>query len=146
MIFTPEHCRAILEGRKTKTRRVRKEGESEASIPVHTVFHQARERDELLLRWPKWSVGNTYAIQPGRGKKSVGRILITGIRREKLQDISKEDITAEGYPLIEFEDEHEQAIAFAEIWDSINKPPHDWASNCDVWVLEFKLEEKYETL
>lgn len=44
----------------------------------------------------KWQVGRTYAVQPGRGKPAVGRIRITAIRQERLQDITPQDAAAEG--------------------------------------------------
>src|SRR5690606_10500152 len=37
---------------------------------------------------PKYRVGSQYSFQPGRGKKSVGRIEITAIRREDVRQIS----------------------------------------------------------
>lgn len=45
----------------------------------------------------KWQVGKSYAVQPGRGKPAIGRIRITGIRREDVRDISDEDTHAEGF-------------------------------------------------
>lgn len=42
-----------------------------------------------------YQVGKTYAVQPGRGKKSVGRILITNIRREQVDFIDDLDALAE---------------------------------------------------
>ncbi len=46
---------------------------------------------------PPWRVGRSYAVQPGRGKHAVGRILVTAVRREPLGRLSAGDVQAEGY-------------------------------------------------
>lgn len=65
MIFRPELAQAILDGRKTETRR-----------PA---------RFENGTEWvrPPYKPGRTYAVQPGRGKKAIGRIRIVGVRWER---------------------------------------------------------------
>lgn len=164
MIFTPEHCKKILAGQKTQTRRLVKKGDGwvfdaaplgpyEADIdphqigmghPVDAVFSEYRARE-------KWRVGRDYAIQPGRGKKSVGRFRITGIRRERLQDISSQDAIAEGATLIFAGLDAENRILldgplsptveeYRGVWNTINKCPGTrWEDNPEVWVLEFEL-------
>lgn len=140
MIFTPENCELVLSGAKTMTRRVVKPGE------------EARFRGDTLYDHTgmvKWQVGRTYAIQPGRGKKSVGRIKITAIRREKVQDISEEDSSAEGagrphrfddnlyMTYLSFRD------GFRQVWSGLygNDPVKGWEANPDVWVISFELVE-----
>lgn len=72
MIF--QHTWAqVLAGAKTQTRRIAK-GAS-----------------------PPWRVGRSYAVQPGRGKHALGRILVTAVRREPLGRLSAGDVRAEGY-------------------------------------------------
>lgn len=84
----------------------------------------------------KWRVGRTYAVQPGRGQKAVARILITGIRRERVCDISEADVRAEGCVATE----QHPIQAFADLWDSIHtKPGTRWEDAVTVWVLEFEL-------
>ena len=102
-------------------------------------------------------VGRTYAVQPGRGKPAIGRIRITAIRQERLQEIDPRDAAAEG---VEIDDpfgkmssgssfdsylaeiDRRYIAGYAELWDSIHtKPGTRWDDNPLVWVLEFEREE-----
>ena len=95
----------------------------------------------------KWQVGRTYAVQRP-DKKSMGRFLLTKIRREPLQDISLADMIAEGvgptlaqrYP---FRYRNRLYYEFEELWESIYRQTkyrylgYRWKDNPDVWVLEW---------
>lgn len=60
---------------------------------------------------------------------------ITGVRVERLQDISREDAAAEGWnPAV---DVCSPLIWYAALWESINGPG-SWALNPWVWVIEFR--------
>lgn len=65
---------------------------------------------------------------------------ITGIRVERLQDISESDALAEGIDP-KFPPDEQVANAarmrYADIWESINGPG-SWAANPWVWVVEFR--------
>ena len=70
---------------------------------------------------------------------------ITDIRVERLQEISREDIRAEGIGLppsprftpTKFSELHQE---FAALWDSLNaKRGYGWEVNPWVWVISFKL-------
>ncbi len=146
MLFKPEMCKQILAGDKTQTRRVvnPKERIFISDPKYHTVTTDGRV---------KWQVGCTYAIQPGRGKKAVGRIKLLSIRQERLQNISDDDCLAEG--IFKHYGHYSWAClwvdigqkyystpryAFQALWDSINtKKDTRWADNPDVWCLEFVL-------
>jgi len=88
----------------------------------------------------KWQVGKDYAIQPGRGKKSIGRTPpIEAIRRERLLSISVDDLVAEGCPFI-MEDER-MLDWFLELWNSLYRKPHRSKDDPDVWVLDWANKE-----
>lgn len=128
----------VLDGSKTQTRRPVQDGDrlrpneldTEGSWPFPvTVLRRGRL---------KWEVGHTYAVQPARGKKAVGRICITDIGREGLRDISHEDIEAEGIP--SYTCDYEYRVAFLQLWNSAHtKPGTRWRENPEVWVLEFEV-------
>jgi hypothetical protein len=69
MIFGPQLLPLVLDGSKTQTR---------------------RSSD-------RYSVGHTYAVQPGRGKRAVAQIKVLSTRPERLLDISEQDARAEGF-------------------------------------------------
>lgn len=131
----------VLDLFKTQTRRLVKPGEwCKREIINHlTLSSWDGDIHSVLTKKGhlKWKVGRTYAVQPGRGKKSVGRILITGIRRERLRDISMYDIECEGVVIGRHDETYKR---FGELWNSIHtKSGTRWQDNPDVWVLEFEL-------
>lgn len=79
---------------------------------------------------------------------------ITGVRVERLQDISEEDAIAEGIEIIKgtnvFKNyqipypsgwfyPHRPIDSFRTLWDSINAKKHPWANNDWVWVVDYVL-------
>lgn len=68
---------------------------------------------------------------------------VTGVRTERLQDISYADVIAEGIP-----DGHAEYTKFRFVWDSTIKPKdrttYGWEANPWVWVIEFERCEKPE--
>ncbi|WP_068634939.1 hypothetical protein [Thauera butanivorans] len=60
---------------------------------------------------------------------------ITGVRIERLQDISEADAKAEGIPQSYLSPS--RIPEFSDIWESINGPG-SWGANPWVWVIEFK--------
>jgi hypothetical protein len=85
VIFNAENTAKVMSGRKTETRR-----------PA-----SGRSR---------FTVGADYSVQPGRGQHEVARILVTGVRRERLMDITDEGARAEGYS---------DTVAFMAAWSRI---------------------------
>lgn len=99
-------------------------------IPRGARIHYAATEDRGGLRWrpsihmPRWA----------------GRITleVTGVRVERLQDISEADALAEGVSAIL--DEMRRATPrcdFQALWQSINGPG-SWDANPWVWIVEFK--------
>lgn len=84
---------------------------------------------------------------------------VTGVRVERLQDITEEDAKAEGVELRELEGigddqplacdlrrrtkaTHPYTLGFAVLWDTINEDSLMWKDNPWVWVVEFKRAER----
>lgn len=132
MIFK-ETWQQVLDGTKTQTRRPVKEGEYGYRMYHPDVIQVIYKHGGYI----KWRVGKDYAVQPGRGKKAVGRIRITGIRRERLQEIRGRDVLAEGCGLA-----IPSRREFMELWDSLYRnTSYEWKRNPEVWVLIFEKEE-----
>ena len=87
--------------------------------------------------------------------RNASRILleITGVRVERLQDISEEDAIAEGCIKFPFEDDHAYTFydddktghathtgAYRKLWESLNGTG-SWDLNPWVWVVEFRTLE-----
>lgn len=64
---------------------------------------------------------------------------ITGVRVERLQEISEADAKAEGVDAIPSAPAAlTHRTSFAGLWNKINGKKHPWESNSWVWVVEFK--------
>jgi len=223
--FNGEMVRAVLEGRKTQTRRViNPRGKhlieavtNDKNIPFvifgcncdecrsnndhmfgmncpygqpgdrlwvketwADIADQKQKARDTAARWPYGDVTlpeddgvNLYYKADHEGKKMLfkwrsGRYMprlasrinleITGIRVERVQEISDEDACSEGYKPSDFYRELDKACLtsknarmfghkvdtpskgwFRFLWDQINeKRGHGWESNPWVWVVEFK--------
>ena len=65
---------------------------------------------------------------------------ITGIRPERVQDVSIDDLYAEGCPALSSDaDGSELYEWFSALWDSINGKKYRWENNPYVWVIEFQM-------
>ena len=98
MIFKPDSIALIEQGIKTQTRRPVKDSE----IGWHPGYPTDAPTSEVRFGTHdriKWQVGRTYAVCPGRGKPSVGRIKLLAIRREPVNAIMDDDARAEGLVL-----------------------------------------------
>ena len=180
---------AILDGKKTMTRRVCKtqsiigieschfsetgfaftdENNLCSCVPVKCPYGQVGDRLWVRETWAQDEPQVIYRADyngdkppSGKWKPSIfmprwaSRITleITNIRVERLQEITGKDIIKEGAVLRAHDDDfgHNPLSAFdgkvyldlvslwAPGWDKINGKTYPWASNCWVWVIEFKM-------
>jgi hypothetical protein len=195
LLFSAPMVRAILEGRKTQTRRliepqppewIDKFGYTAFTPPGHISgrgYWKGVPGDEgpaeKFFRCPHgaagdrlwvretWRCGNTgvgkmdsvhyradadESPAPGQWKPSIfmprwaSRITleVTGVRVERLSDISEEDARAEGVELnpkamyMGAATMAPRRFEFAKLWDSINGKRAAWASNPWLWVIAFR--------
>ncbi len=117
------------------------------------------EGDVDVFYAAKYIIGRTYAVQRP-DKKTVGQFLLTGIRRERLGDISEEDCLAEGVVQVSRvsitvapgmkgtmygcpvcgKRARLPGGAYACLWnDCYGKGAWDRMKDDDVWVLEWPL-------
>lgn len=106
--------------------------EASVSIPCQpetTVYRADYEGDTRGAGW-------TPSIHMPR---SLSRITleVTGVRVERLQDISRGDAMEEGCPFPNMMYETDPVAWFADLWCTINGP-ESWIANPWVWVVEFK--------
>ena len=192
ILFSAPMVRAILDGRKTQTRRAvkvppkpPKPHPNNWQVVLDGAVHKVglcpygQPGDRLWLRetwqgyrqtnveydeWEEMESPKDRHIEPYQpvykadGKtfpdtwfpsihmpREYSRVLleITGVRVERLQDISKDDCYAEGLrnlnnDMAEFEGAYGLVKAiFQKIWEAINGV-ESWKSNPWVWVIEFK--------
>lgn len=142
LTFKPELAALVMAGQKTQTRRLVKPNESlGAAWTDSDVRENGITRRLAVVKYKiipgrteipsrtciKWQVGRTYAVQPGRGKKGIGFIRITDIRREDVRQISHEDALAEGF---------ESRPHFLQTWCELNGGKlFLWQHEDGYWVL-----------
>jgi hypothetical protein len=81
-----------------------------------------KERVRPSIHMPRWASRITLEV--------------TGVRVERLQDISEADARAEGISRADCPDWH-ATTDYRALWESIHGPG-SWAANPWVWVVEFK--------
>lgn len=108
----------VIRGQKSQTRRLIKPDE------IYSDNTKVTKLGKRII----YEVGRSYAVQPNRGKKSVARILLTGLRKEPIIKISHGDAKAEGF---------KNRQEFIDTWRKIHGETFDL--NTEVWVLEFEL-------
>lgn len=114
MIFGPALLPKVLDGTKTMTRR---RAYWSGIAPIRSRYHG----------------GKTYAVQPGRGQKSVARVLVTSVRGpERMDAMTADDARREGFPNVD---------AFFDYWVKLYGRPSDPQDLFErlVWVISFEL-------
>lgn len=103
------------------------------------------EEHKKLLKWKKPFQGKSGMFM----FKSLARLWleVTAVKVERLQDISEEDIVAEGIvkPNYEGLDSYDSDLvrlsvkqSWIDLWDSINGKKYPWKSNPWAWAYTFK--------
>lgn len=187
IIFSAPMVRAILDGRKTMTRRLAWTGrekrwseyfeaEMSSGPKCATVWQRVQPGDRLWVR-EAWTISVLhdgkrfiYAADDDRTRRTMlyrwyspihmprraSRITleVTATRIERLQEISDDDVEAEGAIIGGVQDwdcqthgehchcgESSPQDVFRRLWDSLHKPPHAWADNPEIVVLSFRRME-----
>ncbi len=147
IIFGSDMVRAILDGRKTQTRRVIKpqpvlsDGAEpswswrwgEATPPQLSRYYRVENfKRDMSDFCPYGKVGDR--LMPRWASRIT--LEVVSVRAERLREITTEDALAEG---ITKNLSLTPRVQFAELWDSINaKRGYGWDSNPWVWVIEFE--------
>lgn len=157
ILFNAEMVRAILDGRKTVTRRkvllpnygyfihepprcvppyragdILYVRETFAQVAAHTYWYRADSPVQNILWRPSIHM-----------PKEAARIFlrVTAVRVERLREITVEDAAKEGC---------KNPMRFDELWNSTIKPAdlpkYGWEANPWVWVIEFERISKEEAL
>jgi hypothetical protein len=127
MLFRHELAAKVLAGTKTQTRRLAHRGERVCRDDGGDIVSVTRPRTEKrTARAIRFRVGQTYAVQPGRGRQGVGFVRLTAIREQSLLDISQEDARAEGF---------QNATDFVLAFYQINRGTVGMGTNPRVFVL-----------
>ena len=158
IIFNAPMVRAILEGRKTQTRRIVKQRGTPGEIlwvketfkfnpggPIYDAAGVIMDSmdDELIYRAdsPNLVTKWTPSIHMPRWASRI-TLEITGVRVERLQDISGPDCWAEGIGCAGWDSEKYGSVThcYRDLWQSIHGSGA-WEKNPWVWVVEFKRVE-----
>jgi hypothetical protein len=102
----------------------------------------------LMQRIKNYKTGHLRGVSLPPAYARPDRLIITGVRVERLQDISEADAMAEGCDRIDLSPREINGMqvhpltstyfaAFSELWCSINGP-ESWAANPWAWVVEFR--------
>ena len=166
IIFSGEMVKAILEGRKTQTRRILKTKKSDLRFfSMHDycggawVEFKDNTGVSFSFNCPYGKVGDIVDIYEEKicsykGSKKAPvlfkvddcRIEYTDIRVERLQEISEEGVQKEGSPF-GFPDvvigSHTNIELFVGFWNSLHGEKYHWNDNPWVWVITFR--RLYET-
>lgn len=111
MIFKPVLVERVLAGDKVETRRPVRFNELGGVVAC------------------AYEPGRTYAVQPGRGKRQVARMLVESVHRERVGAVTDAAAVREGF---------EHAQAFRDYWAMLYG---EWTPGTWVWVIRFRLTD-----
>lgn len=174
ILFSASMVRAILDGRKTQTRRIVKDkagaftgdetpgwwnmikcphgAPGDRLWVKETVRWTGGPRAEYVAdgapcvidTWP-WKLNPLPSMYMPRGASRL-TLEVTAVRCERLQDITEDDIVAEGCTVdvvakmtgIPWSSLPTLHVAWREAWDSINGKRAPWSNNPWVWAISFR--------
>jgi hypothetical protein len=121
----------VLSGEKTQTRRPIKKGDllrRSSTGPFAYIYNEISQRTRMMTQ-------RDYAVQPGQGQASLGRIRILSIRHERLDKITPQDVRAEGF---------EHLYEFKDVWQELyGGGINDWSERPMVYVIDFEVVANY---
>lgn len=125
----------VLSGRKTQTLRLAHLNDvlgpfSKKTAVIATVYDGAKGMMQYRYR-PRWVVGRTYAVQPGRCMPAAGRIRVTDL--SEILDPLKVDlafIRREGF---------DSAEPYLRIWHELHGPRPRFDGAWRSWAIGFEL-------
>jgi len=167
IIFNTEMVKAILDGRKTVTRRVIKlyritpriykmdmPYEIGDTIYVRETFYPSYD-EEGMIEWYYYKANyTTEHPDEMRWKPSIhmpkeaARIFlkVTDVKSKRLQDISVKQCEKEGINVENMYYRFDAVDEFSELWDSTIKKEeldqYGWGANPRVWVIDFEKAEE----
>lgn len=110
------------------------------------VLYAADDQQSRPIQTPKDWNPKIYDYQGWRSPIHMPRwasritLEIVNIHAERLQDISKDDARAEGFPYPLYGTGSDPILWFLRLWDSINaKRGYPWKSNPWVWAIDFRM-------
>jgi hypothetical protein len=126
--------------RETWAGRMDIDGNAEPERARHYVRHRAGSQFDPAdeMNWHEWGRGWRSPATMPRWAARIW-LVVTAVRAEPLQNISIDDLIAEGWPATHSVDEDaSQAYEwFADKWDATAKPGQKWDDNPWVWVTTF---------
>lgn len=167
ILFSTPMVQAILEGRKTMTRRIVKGtplvwlndfSPEFVADKDNALCPYGQVGDVLWVRetWENYQGGynykaGKYGLLGQKWKPSIFMpreacrlfLKITDIKAERLQDISRGDCMGEGCPFPNIAKTTDPQKWFSELWQSINGE-QSWKDNPWVWVISFEKTEKLQ--
>lgn len=148
LAFSPEMVRAILDGRKTQTRRlIRPAPKNAAPRVARCVIAQPHDLLAVREAWAEVDGQFVYAADEPESAvrfkpamympREASRLTlrVTRIEPQRLQQITPADAMAEGCPA----DHADPVVWFAALWDRLfTLPGERWADDPWVWVVHFE--------